>query len=59
MTTETYQPTRPPKNDNECYPFPCRDYHETWAHKEGEDPCECPCHPPVTESERRLMDGNR
>jgi hypothetical protein len=27
-----------------CWPFPCRVYHDTFAHKSGEDPCACPCH---------------
>jgi hypothetical protein len=46
MTQTREAPTKAPKNDDRCRPFPCRDYHETWAHQEGEDPCTCPCHLP-------------
>jgi hypothetical protein len=28
----------------ECWPFPCRDYHDTEAHRLGFDPCACACH---------------
>ena len=33
-----------PKTDRDCWPFPCRDYHDTYAHQSGEDPCTCSCH---------------
>ncbi len=41
---ETYKPSAPPKSDKDCWPWDCRPFHETWAHLEGDDPCNCPCH---------------
>jgi hypothetical protein len=33
-----------PRTAAHCWPDDCRQYHETWAHLEQEDPCRCPCH---------------
>jgi hypothetical protein len=32
------------KRPGPCWPHPCRDYHESYAHASGEDPCRCCCH---------------
>ena len=37
-------PTRPPRTDARCWPFPCRDWHRTAVHLDGSEPCECGCH---------------
>lgn len=37
-------PTAAPRTDDRCWPLPCRDYHETHAHRSGDDPCRCGCH---------------
>lgn len=41
---ELVHPAPPPATDDRCWPFPCRDYHDTYEHRTGEDPCACPCH---------------
>jgi len=33
-----------PRTDDECWPHPCRDYHDTDLHITGESPCSCRCH---------------
>lgn len=40
----TAEPTRPPRTDRDCWPFPCRDYHGTEDHRTGAEPCACSCH---------------
>lgn len=45
------EPTEPPRTAARCWPFPCRDWHETTVHLDGSDPCSCPCHEPETEPE--------
>jgi len=55
------EPTKAPRTAADCWPFPCASYHETWAHLEGEWPCECPCHRKAepTELELRAIYGDR
>jgi len=46
-------PTAAPDVDRHCRPFPCRQWHGTYAHLSGESPCECPCHGDAAGSARR------
>jgi len=38
------EPTKAPRTDDDCWPFPCASWHELADHLDGTDPCACPCH---------------